>query len=375
MVETDDVYRRLQEHLDRLPQRFPATGSGVELRILARLFSADEARLVLELSALPEPVATIHRRVRASYTPAALLEALERLAARGLVHRVVSKGVAKFLLSGFVVGFYERQLPTLTPDLERDILQYFDEALAVALPLRKTPQMRTVPVNVSVVPDREVATYDDIRAYVRQSRGPFAVMDCICRLGRSLVGHTCEHTTRMQTCLTFGKAAEGMVQSGAAHFIERDEMLRLLDEADADGLVLQPENTQAPLFICCCCGDCCGVLASAKRMPVPADYFGTNFYAVVSPDACEGCGTCLTRCRMDAVTIEDGRAVVARSHCIGCGLCVTTCPSEAMTLARTDRSRVPPKNTPALYVQLYRDRYGTLGLAKALGKHVLGRKV
>ena len=136
--------------------------------------------------------------------------------------------------------------------------------------------MRTVPVNTTITAGREVGTYDDIRAYVNQSAGPFAVMDCICRLGRSLVGHACEHTTRMQTCLTFGLAAEGMVQTGAAHFVTRDEMLPLLDEADRDGLVLQPENTQAPLFVCCCCGDCCGVITNAKRLPEPAEYFSTQ---------------------------------------------------------------------------------------------------
>ena len=38
-----DVYTRLREHLDRLPAGFPATESGVELRILKRLFTPDEA--------------------------------------------------------------------------------------------------------------------------------------------------------------------------------------------------------------------------------------------------------------------------------------------------------------------------------------------
>ena len=34
-----DVYKRLAEHLDDLPAGFPATDSGVELRILKRLFT------------------------------------------------------------------------------------------------------------------------------------------------------------------------------------------------------------------------------------------------------------------------------------------------------------------------------------------------
>jgi ferredoxin len=179
----------------------------------------------------------------------------------------------------------------------------------------------------------------------------------------------------MQTCLTFGQAAAGMVETGAARFIGRDEVLAALDEADRDGLVLQPENTQAPLFVCCCCGDCCGVLTSAKRLPAPADYFSTNYVASADAGTCDGCGTCLTRCRMDAVSLDTGHAVIAATHCIGCGLCVGTCQAGAITLSRTARERVPPANTPALYLQQFRDRYGALGLAAAAGRHLLGLKV
>jgi formate hydrogenlyase subunit 6/NADH:ubiquinone oxidoreductase subunit I len=370
-----DVYRQLQQHLDHLPQRYPATASGVEIRILERLFTRHEARLALQLSAFPEPAATIHRRLRKRVALDELVASLDALASRGLIHRIEPKGGPKYLLAPFVVGFYERQLPWLTAEFERDLLQYFEEGLGLAVPSKKTTQMRTVPIDVNLTPEREVGTYDDIRTYVRESQGPFALMDCICRLGKSLVGHTCEHTGHMQTCLTFGQAAEGMVQSGAAHFVSRDQVMEVLNQADHDGLVLQPENTQKPLFVCCCCGDCCGVLTNAKRFPEPAEYFSASYFASANAETCEACGTCLTRCRMDAVSLDTGRAVIARTHCIGCGLCVGTCPSGSITLTKKDRPRVPPKNTPALYMQLYRDRYGTFGLAKAAGKHLLGMKV
>ena len=370
-----DVYRQLQQHLDRLPQRYPATASGVEIRILERLFTPGEARVALQLSAFPEPVQTIHKRLRRTLAREGLVAALDGLATRGLIHRVESKGVAKYLLAPFVVGFYERQLPWLTPEFERDLLQYFEEGLGLAVLSKKTTQMRTVPVNVSLTPDREIGNYDDIRAYVRASDGPFAVQECICRLGKSLLGHQCQTTSRHETCLTFGSAARGMVEAGTARSIGRDEMLQLLDEADRDGLVLQPGNTQEPLFVCCCCGCCCGVLTTAKRLPEPAAYFSTNFYAEADAERCEGCGTCLTRCPMDAISLDTGKAAVARSHCIGCALCVGSCPSEALALRKKDDARVPPRTLPALYTQIYRERYGSLGLAAAAARRFLGIKV
>ncbi len=42
---TQDAYERLALHLDSLPGGFPRTESGVEMRILKRLFTEDEAAL------------------------------------------------------------------------------------------------------------------------------------------------------------------------------------------------------------------------------------------------------------------------------------------------------------------------------------------
>ena len=45
----NDVYQALRRHLDSLPGGFPPTDSGVEIRILKRLFSPDEAELARHL--------------------------------------------------------------------------------------------------------------------------------------------------------------------------------------------------------------------------------------------------------------------------------------------------------------------------------------
>ena len=53
MQKREDVYKRLAAHLDDLPAGFPPTESGVEIRILKKLFAEDEAELALLLSVLP----------------------------------------------------------------------------------------------------------------------------------------------------------------------------------------------------------------------------------------------------------------------------------------------------------------------------------
>lgn len=53
MVETNDVYRKLQQHIDeRMPVGFPPSDSGADIRILKSLFTPEEASLTLNLSAL-----------------------------------------------------------------------------------------------------------------------------------------------------------------------------------------------------------------------------------------------------------------------------------------------------------------------------------
>ena len=375
-MESETLYRRLQQHLDRMPVGFPASESGVELEILRQLFTPEEAVLALELSAFPEPAATIHRRIKSGASLAELSQALDRMAAKGLLLRLPAKEGYRYAKMIFAIGMYERQVNRLTPKFERDTRQYMDEAFRNAFHSKKTTQMRIVPVNKTIPVERNVATYEDIRAYVQASSGPFAKMTCICRHGKDLLGEKCKQTNLRENCLTMSVAATLMVDYGLARFISREEMLALLEQADEEGLVLQPENTKRPLFVCCCCGCCCGVLTSAKRFPSPTDYFSSSFWARVDPDACQSCGTCEVRCQMDAIhTAEDGKSEVDRSRCIGCALCVTTCPSDAMHLEKREAGKVPPDDTRALYVKLLQERYGPWGTAKMVARNMLGRKI
>ena len=45
MVKEEQIYRDLQRHLDSFPIGYPATQSGVEIRILKRLFTPRKPRL------------------------------------------------------------------------------------------------------------------------------------------------------------------------------------------------------------------------------------------------------------------------------------------------------------------------------------------
>ena len=90
-MSSSDVYRKLQKHIDsNMPLAFPETESGVELRILKQLFTPEEAEIALELSAMPEPVNRIHKRLKNKIS----LEELEKK-----LNQLEEKGVSEYILN------------------------------------------------------------------------------------------------------------------------------------------------------------------------------------------------------------------------------------------------------------------------------------
>jgi len=373
-MEAESLYRALQQHLDRMPIGFPATESGVEIRILKRLFTPEEAETALALSAIPEPPAAIQKRLASPMTVEELTAALDRMERKGTVLHFSRGGQHYYGKLMFVVGMYERQVERLTAEFERDTRQYMEEGFSDAFLAGGKRQMRIVPVNRAVDVTRNVGNYEDIRGYVQSLPGPFAKGVCICRHGKDLTGESCRQTSLRENCLTFGRAAEWMSEFCGSKLIEKEEMLALLDEADREGLVLQPENTQNPLFVCCCCHCCCGVLTGAKREARPAEHFHSNYFASIDQEKCQSCGTCVERCQMEAIR-TNGHTEVDLDRCIGCGLCATTCPSEAMQMVAKEAQHKPPVATQQLYLQIMKERFGTLGMVGIGARKVLGLKV
>ena len=46
---------------------------------------------------------------------------------------------------------------------------------------------------------------------------------------------------------------------------------------------------------------------------------------------CTGCGDCVDVCPVEALSVENEKAVV-NDECIDCGACINVCPSEALSL-------------------------------------------
>jgi H+/Na+-translocating ferredoxin:NAD+ oxidoreductase subunit B len=386
---SEALYRSLREHLDRMPIAFPQSPSGIELRILKRFFSIEEAEIALALSMLPETSWRIFRRYRragGSLSPGDVEARLKGLARRGAINGGIVRKRGKlrrvYGKLPFAVGLYEFQVDRLTREFEEEASSYMDEAFMEHFTAEDPRQMRTIPINETILPDRNVSRYDNIRAVIENSAGPFALQNCICRQGRELVGGECSQTELKDTCLALGSAARGVLAEGRGRELSREETLLFLRRAESEGLVLQGQNTRDPLFVCCCCSCCCAILSRVKKLPDPGRVMRSNYTAGVDSTACIGCGACLKRCPMDAIRLERGgaakngmRAVIAEERCIGCGLCLGSCSPGAISLKARGPRRDPPGSAMMMYIRMLYGRFGFLRSTGLLIRAGLGFKV
>lgn len=349
----EEIYKKLAKHLDDLPGGFPTTKSGVELRILRQLFTPEEARIALNLTVIPEEPRVIARRIKLKPKEAA--ERLEEMAKKGLIYRIESEGhLPKYMVSQYVIGIWEFHVNDLNPELIRNM----DEYIPILLNFdtwKKAPQLRTIPVGQSIPIELEVVPYEKAEELVKAHK-KIAVAPCICRRERSMVGEGCEKP--LENCLVFGRGSDFYLKNGLGKPVSQQEALKILDEANKAGLVLQPSNSQIVGNLCCCCGCCCGVLRTIKRHPKPASVVSSSFVVAANPETCDGCGNCLERCQMEALRLEDDKVIHNADRCIGCGLCVTTCPTSSLTLVRKPESELPevPRNWREALIKLARVR-------------------
>jgi ferredoxin len=346
----NDIYERLRGFLDTLPTGFPTTPTGVELRILKKLFTPEEAELTMNLRSEPEELSQIAARLGKKESE--LAAKLEDMAQKGLIFRVRQGDQVKYQAFQFMIGIYEFQLKSLDSEFSQmfeEYLPYFGMSLG---PI-KTKQLRVIPVESAVKALPGVAPYNKIRELVKQ-QNLISVAECICRKEQKLLGKECNRPK--ETCLGFGKFARFYIDNKLGRLITADEAMKILDLAEESGLVLSPTNAQELESICCCCSCCCPILKAVKLLPKSKYVVSSYYQAKIDPDLCSDCGLCIERCQVDAIKEEDGHSEIKDEKCIGCGLCVTTCPQEAISLMARPGMEAPPKDIGEIHLKIETER-------------------
>ena len=375
MQKNEQVYNKLQKHLDNQAIGFPATRSGVEIKILKHIFTSDEAEIACCLSYKFEPLKTIFSKAGHRVdSPEELEKRLDCIQKKGGIESKIKNGKMHYCNAPLVVGMYEFQLERLTPEFIKDFNEYTSHRnFGLAFLSTKLPQMRTIPVAKSIHPQHNVSTYDEVATLMQAAEDPFVIFECICRKKKSMEGHSCKKTDRKETCLAVGDMGRMARQNGQGREISRDEALSIIAKNQKQGLVLQPSNTEKAEFICSCCGCCCGMLSIQKSLPKPLEFWATNFQAVVDSQTCEACGACEKRCQVGAVSVSEKTqpAKVDLERCLGCGVCVPNCPTKSITLVKKPAEVRPPGTREELHEIIMAGKKRRQGKLKLTGKLIV----
>jgi Na+-translocating ferredoxin:NAD+ oxidoreductase subunit B len=324
-----DPYQSLARRLDALPNGFPATADGLELRLLRKLFTPEEALLASYLNRKLETAEQIALRIGGDQPdPKELNMQLKKMVRKGLIAAGPVEGGLGYGLMPFVVGIYEMQNETIDAELAELFEQYYLQAFGKML--AQSPSVhRIIPVDQSIPNSIEVRPFESATGII-ESCSSWGVVECICRKQKRLVGDPCNHP--LDNCMVLSTTPGAFDQSKSVRALSKQEALDTLRQAAEAGLVHSVSNHRQEIwYICNCCTCSCGVLRGMVDLGIANVVARSAYISQVDPECCQLCGTCLDRCQFSALTLDDVLLIDER-RCVGCGLCVLTCPEEALQL-------------------------------------------
>lgn len=320
-------YEKLRLFLNQFPVGFRKTQSGVEIEILKRLFTEEEAELATFLTIRPEQAHSIARR--SGRNLAEIVDKLESMAKKGLIFRLRRDNKTLYNATPFMIGLYEYSVKKIDKKLAQLFKDYYYEAGLEEIGASNVPGFKVIPLEETIQTETTLYPYQMLEDSIKNAR-VISVADCVCRKEAKLLDEGCDHP--METCLSFGVAAEYYIENGMGRKITAEEAIQIIKDTDESGLVHAGVNSKHLSNICNCCPCCCISMKGMTQFGQDKQKFmNAIFESIIDESVCISCGNCVERCPVKAITIED-YALVNRDLCLGCGLCASVCPEEAISL-------------------------------------------
>lgn len=304
------------------------------------VFTEDEAQAYLEMPRGVHFTATDFS-VESGRDEAACLALCESMSSRGLLYRMRRGGVVHFSLIPQFHGIYEYNWPNYTPEwLDKHFAQMGSD-VKEQFYNSETSFYRTVPVDKEVIANEEILRYDDYEKIIR-SHSIIAVAPCQCRTTKQVLGTPDPGTHPIETCLSTGEEAEFYLENNMARQVTQEEALSIIKRSVDAGMVIQCCHSKEAEIICSCHGDCCAILGSYAALAPKADKY--NVWANIShyslkhnKEACTKCGTCVSRCPISTISLNDEGYPTVGMNCLRCGQCGIVCPAKARKLNQKDQ--------------------------------------
>jgi ferredoxin len=285
-----------------------------------------------------------------------LQKLLEGLASKGLVMDIFIQNEYKYTVSPMVIGIFEFTMMRTRGELNfKKWAKLFNDYLNASFweanfgTGQTTSLMRGLPYEESIEESEftEILDYEKTTAIV-ESHNLFAIGICSCRHEKMHLGIK-ECSTPLNTCSSFGYAADFWIRNKMAKEVSKTEMLENISRSKELGLVFCGDSVKKNVtFICHCCKCCCHALGGISKYGYANTVLTSNYISTCHDDKCNGCGKCAIACPIDAIEMQPDansmkkhkkKPVINTELCLGCGVCASKCTRSAMKLTHR-KSRV-----------------------------------
>ena len=116
---SDELYIKLREILNKNSIGFPRTDSGVELKILKKLYTEDDIDTILKLNLTSKRETVDQIAKRTGLDKSEFKGKLESMSKEGLVFRIKRGGTIIYNLAPFMIGLYEYSVNMVDEDLAK----------------------------------------------------------------------------------------------------------------------------------------------------------------------------------------------------------------------------------------------------------------
>lgn len=348
-----DIYRKLGKKLDGLTMRAPWNDTLFE--ILKELYTTKEAELIIKM---PYGISTLDQIVKTTgFEKRDVEQLLDDMCDKGLVMDIWGRGEYHYTISPFIIGIFEFTMMRTQGKLDtKKMAKLFHEYMIekqdffkanmgkgqTMSPLRVIPHEDTLDDSAFV----EILDFEKARSIVDQAK-TCAVGICSCRHEKH---HRDEKkcNTPLETCTSFGSAADYLIRHNLAKEISHDEMKDILFRSREKKLVFSADNVQKDIsFICHCCSCCCNIINCINQFGYTNIVVTSNYIAKIDEDLCIQCDNCIEACPVNAISNGNNgdTPVVDESLCLGCGVCALDCQSESLKLVQRKQRIQYPEDT------------------------------
>ncbi|MFW6333981.1 MAG: 4Fe-4S ferredoxin, partial [Desulfosalsimonas sp.] len=245
-----EIYKKLARVLDTLPNGFPPTEEGTEIRLLEKIFEPDEAELFCELKLTFETAEQIAERTGRPVEE--LAPKLETMREKGQIFGVELEGVRLYKMLPWAFGIYEFQMPRMDREMA-ELCNEYEDVFGSQFYSQKPQLMQVIPIESEVSGDHEALSYERVSSIIENSES-LMYFDCVCKKEKALLGEPCDRP--VQVCTAYAPVP-GIFENN--HFggktMTRQEAYELLEMTEKEGLVHLTWNIKSGhYFICNCCG-------------------------------------------------------------------------------------------------------------------------